>query len=82
MNAQHTRRLVEEARAVLADSADGAASGGPGFLSTASRSDKEFLAREKIRLEIVREVFDDEPDAAESQGPAFARTLAKLLRLS
>ncbi len=82
MNAQYTRRLVEEARAALADNPDVVGSGSTDFFSPMPPRDKEFLAREKIRLEIVREVFDANPDAVEPTRPAFAHTIAKLLRLS
>lgn len=67
---------------MLADDADATASGGKGFFSATPQGDKEFLAREKVRLEIVREIFDGEMDAEEAAGPGFARKLAKLLRLS
>lgn len=71
-------KLVEEARAGLADGSGDAASGA----FAPPQLDKEYLAREKIRLEIVREVFDADSDATEAARPALARKLARLLRLS
>ncbi len=81
MGTQYTRQLVEDARAALADNADQTASGFPGFFESMPGRDKDLLAREKIRREIVREVFAGDSDRAEPARSAFTRKIAKLLRL-
>lgn len=81
MGTQYTRQLVEDARAALADNADRTAPGFSSFFEPASGRDRDSLAREKIRREIVREIFADDSDRAEPARSTFTRKIAKLLRL-
>lgn len=81
LGTQYTRQLVEDARTALAENTGQTASGLAGFFESTPGRDRDLLAREKIRREIVREVFADDSDLAEAAGSSLSRKIAKLLRL-
>ncbi len=81
MGTQYTRQLVEDARTALTDETGQTASGFSGIFESTPARDRDLLAREKIRREIVREIFADDSDRVEPAGSPFTRRIAKLLRL-